>query len=513
MPLLPVNLPEGMYKNGTPYGRKTRWTDGNLVRWHDGSIRPIGGWLRRQANNGVDPVDDIDALVSDPTLEAVRDVFAWRDLGQNQLAVFGSNLALYFVDEVGDVTDITYAGYSALNSSKDAGTTAGYGQNPYGTGAFGASNPLIGQDPNPPDRWYFDNFGEILLTGSIRNGDIYELDLGTLTLSAVSNAPSDVADLCVTDQRQVFAVGTNGEPRRVQASEVEDRTDWTPATANQSIDRTLAGTGRLLRCLNVLRQVLILGENDAHVARYVGPPYVYSIDLVGENCGPLAAQSVARTDRFVAWWGERNFWLYDGSVQILQCEVIDFLYDDIDPQQISKITAFSNTDFNEIWWLYQSGSTTTTEVDSYVVWNYVKNTWNTGRIDRTAGIDKGVLLDMQMVSSDGEIYIHEQDDVLPDGTVFVESGALEMRNGEVNMGVKYIYPDTEGTGGVSFTLIGRQLPNATEYEYGPYAYQSEDPIPTRAMGRTIKMKVDFDDANSELGVVRLDLVNMNTPRR
>ena len=361
MTLIPLNLPPGMYKNGTPYSRKGRWIDGNLIRWQDGSLRPMGGWVRR-TSGGV----NIATLISDPTLEAVRDIFSWRDNSQGQNTVFGSNLALYHMSQGGTITDITYAGYTPNNSSKDADAQAGFGENPYGVGAYGAANNLEGQDPTPPDRWYTANFGEILLTGVRNNGGLYELDLGTLILSAVSGAPSQIQDIVVTDERQVMAIGGGGQPRRLQATDVEDRTDWTPATANQAIDRTIPGTGRLKRLVKVLRQVLILGENDAHVANYIGPPYVYSVDLAGENCGPLAAEAVAATDRFAVWWGERNSWIYDGSVQIIPCDVLDFLYDDIDTNQVSKISAFTNTDFSEIWWLYQSQSTATTEVDSYV---------------------------------------------------------------------------------------------------------------------------------------------------
>ena len=506
--LLPLDFPLGMYKNGTPYARKGRWEDGNLVRWHDGSIRPVGGWLRRQSS-GV----NISALISDPTLEAVRDIFSWRSNDQEQNTVLGSNLALYHMSQGGVITDITYAGYAAVNSSKDAQTTAGYGQNPYGVGAYGAANNLEGQDPTPPDRWYFGAFGEILLTGVRNNGDLHELDLGTLTLSAVSGAPTQIQALVVTDQRQVFVVGGDGEPRRVQASDIEDRTAWTPATANQAIDRVLPGTGRLLNVVNVLRNVLILGENDVHVASYIGPPYVFSIDLAGENCGPIAAEAVAQTDRFAVWWGERNFWLYDGSVQVLPCDVIDFLYDDIDENQVSKISCFTNTDFSEIWWLYQSTSTTTTEVDSYVVWDYKENHWYTGRINRTAGRDKGVLLKPIMIDADGLIWNHELEDVLPtgEGDVFVTSGAIELGNGDKNMAVRYIYPDNENQSDVTFELLARQFPNSTEYTFGPYVYNN--PVPTRAFGREIRLKVNFQQADSELGRVRFDVAPMGTGRR
>jgi len=506
MAILTVDLPPGMLKNGTPYSRRGRWTDGNLVRWHDGAIRPIGGWGRRTSSGA-----EIASLTVDPTLEAVRDIFAWRDLNQNQNVVFGSNLGLYHMNAGGVVTDITYAGFTPNNPDKDAIILTGYGAGPYGLGTYGADNNLGGSQPVPPDRWYSDNFGEVLLTGVRNNGGVYELDLGTLTLSAVTNAPSEVQDIVVTDQRQVMAIGGDGEPRRVQLSEVEDRTQWAPAISNQVIDRTLPGTGRLLRCVNVLRSVLILGETDAHVTRYLGPPYVVGVDLAGENCGPICAESVVKTDRFAVWWGSRSFWLYDGTVQQLPCDVIDFLYNDYDEGQASKITAFVNSDFSEIWWLYQSKSTTTTEVDSYVCWDYRENHWSTGRLDRTAGLDKGVTVRPIKVSSAGFIFNHELSDVFPDGDVFVKSGTLELPGGEQNMAVRYLYPDSETTSDLTFEFTAKQFPTDTEYSYGPYAYNN--PVSTRVLGRAVRFQANFQIAKSELGVVRLDVAPSGTGHR
>lgn len=507
MPPTPINLPPGYYRNGTPYSQRGRWVEGNHVRYHDGSVRPIGGWLRRQTDSGV----DIPPLIVDPDLEAVRDAFSWKSLTNVNHTVFGSNLNLFHMNAGGVITNITYAGY--LPSDKDSSIQAGYGQNPYGAGAYGTANNLIGQDPIPPARWYFDNFGEVLLTGSRLNGGVYELDLNTLTLSIVTNAPSTCQDLIVTEQRQVLVIGGEGQPRRVQSSDIENRNDWTPAIDNQSVDRTLAGTGKLLRCVNVLKQTLIIGEQDAHVVRYIGSPYVFAIDLVGENCGPLSAEAVSRTERFAVWWGPRNFWQYDGVLKPLPCDVIDFLADDVNFIQKGKVTSFTNALFNEVWWLYESISSTTGELDSYVIWNYLYNTWYTGKISRTTGLDRGVQAVPLMVDVGGNVFNHEQTNVLPadEGEVYIQSGTLDIANGRVNMMIRYIYPDVETLNGVTVTLIGKQFPSSPEYTYGPYSLFN--PTPTRARGRSIKQKITFTAANTEWGVPRFDIVDVGAGER
>jgi len=46
MPLLPIKIPPGFFRNSTQYQAKNRWYKGNLVRFSEGRMRPIGGWTR-----------------------------------------------------------------------------------------------------------------------------------------------------------------------------------------------------------------------------------------------------------------------------------------------------------------------------------------------------------------------------------------------------------------------------------------------------------------------------------
>ena len=54
MALIPVTPPAGIVKNGTDYGNKRRWVDGDLVRFENGYLKPIGGWekIRNTALTG-----------------------------------------------------------------------------------------------------------------------------------------------------------------------------------------------------------------------------------------------------------------------------------------------------------------------------------------------------------------------------------------------------------------------------------------------------------------------------
>lgn len=502
--LIPIDLPPGLYKNGTPYSAKGHWYDSNLVRFHDGSVRPIGGWIRRSESLAA---VSIPSLVANPAVEVVRDALAWRDNTGARKAVFGSNSALYLMNEGGVLQTITPAG--VFSGSSEPSVVTGYGSWPFGYGPYGISVATIDAEVNPPQRWAMDNWGEDLLTAQRGIGPIYKYSGGDLVATVVPNAPEDVNDLVVTNERIVMTFGGTGTPRLVQWCDQENREAWTATVSNQAGDQTLVGSGELLRGVNVLKQTLILSETDAHVARYIGPPYVYGFEVVGDNCGPVDANSLVAVDAFAVWIGAKNFWVFDGTVKPLECPVMDYINETANKDMWGKVVAYANNQYNEIWWHYQS--TSELEVDRYVYWNYRTNVWMVGALARTAGLGEHILGGVVLVDAAGFIYNHDVAGVLPIGDVFIESGPLELGVGEVNMAIRYVYPDTQLADTVSFTFFASQFPSAEEHTYGPYTYAN--PMATRVMGRQVRMRINGLTTPFEAGTMRLDVAPVSTGRR
>ena len=46
MALVEVTPPAGIVKNGTDYANKNRFVDGDLVRFENGYLKPLGGWTK-----------------------------------------------------------------------------------------------------------------------------------------------------------------------------------------------------------------------------------------------------------------------------------------------------------------------------------------------------------------------------------------------------------------------------------------------------------------------------------
>jgi hypothetical protein len=51
MPLVPLDIPAGVYRNGTEYESKGRWFDTNLVRWREGVLSQLADGSNSTARN------------------------------------------------------------------------------------------------------------------------------------------------------------------------------------------------------------------------------------------------------------------------------------------------------------------------------------------------------------------------------------------------------------------------------------------------------------------------------
>jgi hypothetical protein len=487
MPLIPLNIPAGQYRNGTEYQSQGRWRDGNLIRWHEGALRPIGGWRQRGTV-------DLTGIA--------RTMVAWEDNSNNRRVAFGTHDKLYSMTAGNTVSDITPAGFTA--GRVDATAFTGFSAGTFGSGLYG----LPAQDTGSILRattWSLENWGEYLLGCTADDGKIYEWQLDSGTPAAVlSNAPTSCSSVMVTEERFVFAFGANGNPRTVAWSDREDNNTWTPAATNEAGDIQIQTNGVILKGLRTRGQALILTDQDAHSATYQGPPFVYGFERVGTSCGLIAANAAASIDIGVIWMGQRSFFSYSGgAVQQLPCEVSDYVFSDMNNDQKSKVHAVVNSRFNEIWWFYPSASST--ECDRYVSFDYAENIWTTGNIDRTAGVDRGVFRQPLWIAADGVLYEQEIGFNYGAQVPFAETGPIAIGVGEQVMSARGMIPDEKTLGDVNATFKTRFHPTDVEREYGPYSMAN--PTSLRFTGRQVRMRVTGNAASDwRVGIMRLDVV-------
>lgn len=488
MALLTLQLPPGVYRNGTELQSSGRWYDANLIRWFQGTMRPIGGWRQKSAS-----------AVSG----AARALITWKDNSSDPWIGVGTHSGLYVMKVDGTIYNITPTGFSTAGTI-DTGTLVGYGNSLYGYEPYGVERTL-NLSTSPVSMWTLDTWGEYLVGVCNHDGKIYEWTLATGTPAAVvANAPEDNKAVMVTSERIMFALGAGGNPRKVKWCDQENNTDWTPTALNQAGDFELATTGTLLAGKRVRGIHLLWTDIDCHSATYIGQPYVYSFEKIGSGCGLISAQSVAIvSDATAIWMSKTGFWMYDGTVKPLASDVADYVFRNMNMAQASKCYAVHNGEFGEVWWFYPGEDSN--EIDHYVTYNYREGHWNIGQLTRFSGTGRGAFDKPLMMGSDGYIYEHEVGFDYSGGTLYAESGPVMIGSGDNIMSINQLIPDELNQGDVQATFKTKLYPNGTESTHGPYSLGN--PTSVRFTGRQVRVRVEaVNNNNWRVGTFRVNAI-------
>ncbi len=485
MALIPLDIPPGMRSMGTDLECAGRWTDCNLVRWREGSLRPVFGWRPR--------VDS--AFTSIP-----RAMHTWEDNSSDRHIVGGAYDSLTHINQLGVVSDITPAGLSA--GSESAGVNTGFGGGFFGVGYYGVERPDTGIY-GEATTWALDNFGQYLVGCSSWDGKLYEWELDTLSAATeITGAPTGCGSLVVTEERFLFALAADSNPRLVKWCDREDLSTWDPTAENEAGDFELQTSGQIMAGVRSKGQTLIVTDTDAHTATYQGPPFVYGFERVGTSCGLISRKAICAVGDSVFWMGTKEFYHFTGTdVLVLQCDVWDHVFGDINGPQSSKAWAVANAQESEIWFFYPSEDSN--EVNSYAFYNYKEGHWGAGRLDRTCGVDRGVYEHPMWAGVDMNLFEHEVGINYDGATIYAESGPISLGSGDNVFSVNKMYPDEISVGDVSATFKTRFYPNGEEREYGPYTMSA--PVDVRFTGRQIRMRIEGVSLSDwRVGINRLD---------
>ena len=458
-------------------------------------------------NSGTKVFDSTNGVWSYPdnvTLNAPpRGSIAWSDNNFNPNLAAGTYQKLFHLNGVSTLTDITPTNF--VTGSVDSNTNSGFGGYYYGLSNFGTQRPdnAIGAEATS---WSVDNWGEYLV--AVPSNDyaaktIYEWQLNPAAVALpLANSPKCNA-LVVSEDRFILALAADDNPRLIKWCDREDNTAWTASAINEAGDYLLNSSGEILLGINTRGRVLILTTTDAHAAAYSGPPVVYGFEQIGGQCGGVSRHCAVAIDEGAFWMSYNGFFAYNGSAVVeMPCDVQDYVFEDINRSEITKVFCVDNSQYNELWWFYPSGSST--ENDRYVIYDYKERHWNAGIIDRTSGVDIGVFTNPIWFGADGAVYDHERGFYHGGSSPYIESGPISMGEGEQVMNVISLIPDEKSLGDVTATFKTRYYPTDTERSYGPFTMAN--PTSVRFQGRQIRMRLDGENLVSwKAGKMRIEV--------
>ena len=390
--------------------------------------------------------------------------------------------------------------------------------------------------------WSHDNFGEDLII-NVRDNNIYYWDKtnGTGTravelssLSESNKAPTVAKQIMVSDRdRHVIAFGCDSEvnagvqdPLLIRFCDQENVREWQSLVTNTAGDLRIGSGSKIVTAVETRQQILVYTDVSLHAMQFLGPPFTFGINAISENitiAGPLA--SIAVEDN-VFWMGAEEFYVYAGSVQRLPCSVRDYVFTDINSDQLEKVTAGVNSAFAEVVWYYPSASSS--ENDRYVTYNYQQKIWYYGNLSRTVWLDRGVNADPIAASDDHYLYLHEIG--FDDGstepvsaiTAFIESSQMDLGEGDSFAFMRRLIPDvtfrnsTADTPSATMTLKVRNFPGGAYLasDAGTISKtasvpleQFTDQVHLRLRGRSFALRMESQSAGVtwRLGSPRVDI--------
>jgi hypothetical protein len=467
--------------------------------------------------------------------------------------IIGSELITYTGNSGGTLTGLTRGANGTTAASHSSGATVTDASNFFAWNAA-ASGDIV----TAPGLWSLDNFGNKLIA-TINGGESFEWDSNPIganntRATIITGAPTASAFTLVStpDRHLIFfgtetTIGTKStqDPMFVRFSSQEDINTYAPSATNTAGTQRLADGSKIVGAIRGRDAIYVWTDTALFTMRFVGPPFTFSFQQVGTNCGLIGQNAAVEVDGTAYWMSENGFFRYAGRLESLPCLVEDHVFDDINTIPKQHINAGLNNLFGEVVWFYpNSGSGT---VNRMVTYNYLDSSnerpvWTTGTLARTAWQDSAVFgkphateYDSSAETSDSDVnYVHGNTDgattyyehetglnqvKLGQTTAIaanIESGNFDIGaqglngDGEFMMKIRRVIPDfLAQTGDARVTLNLRDFPNdtAASSTLGPFTITSgTQKIDTRARAREISLKVENTSTSQfwKLGTFRID---------
>ena len=215
------------------------------------------------------------------------------------------------------------------------------------------------------------------------------------SLADASDVPLVQNYFTISDaSRFVLAFGTNPigstemDPMLIRWSDQENAANWTPTATTQAGDIRLSHGSEIVTAMQVRQEIVVWTDSSLYSLQYLGPPYIWGSQLLGDNLSIAGPNATALASGISFWMGVDKFYMYDGSIKTLRCDLRQFIFEDINKSQFDQVYASTNEGFNEVWWFYCSENSTV--VDRYVTYNYAEDVWCYGTMGRTAWLDSGL---------------------------------------------------------------------------------------------------------------------------
>jgi hypothetical protein len=349
---------------------------------------------------------------------------------------------------------------------------------------------------------------------------------------------------------------------QVRWSDQNTLVTWTPAITNQAGGIRLSHGSVIVTAIQTRQEILVLTDAAIYSFQYLGAPYVWSSQILGDNISIASPNAIATANNVSYWMGTDKFYMYSGRVETLPCALRDYIFNNLNLNQAFQFAASTNEGYNEIWFFYVTITGTTSDggngtgtpaapntlIDRYVIYNHLERTWYYGTFNGTTVRSRTAWLDSPLrsqpiaaigynssnVYTNGAVVYHETTvDNNETGTpvaidAYVQSSDFDIGDGH-NFGFVWrLIPDitfngsTTATPSTNFTVRPRAFPGSnystsqspavdsalsfastTTYNVQQFTQQ----VYVRIRGRQMAFKISSSDLGTQwqLGTPRIDV--------
>jgi hypothetical protein len=389
--------------------------------------------------------------------------------------------------------------------------TGAYGLGAYGVGSFVAGAGIIGNLRT----WSLDNFGEDLLA-SPNGRSLYHWDRTSgpnVRAVLVPEAPNTIERMLISPTARhviAFGAGTGSaaapgdpDPLLIRWASSEDFTDWTPLSTNTAGDLRLDVGSEIITAIESRGDILTMTDQSLHAMQFISGEFVFALRHLGQSVTVIGPNAAIDVNGIMMFMGEDDFLMYDGVLRVMECEVRNTVFDDINLDQGRKSYASVNKLFTEVWWVYSAEGSQAN--DRYVKYNYYDKVWDFGTIERSAFHDSSALFNQKPYGTfDGKIFIHETgvDETDPENNVtpmlsFIDSYDMDVDEGTYHALIRKMIPDFKRlVGSVDLSLTAKAYPSSGGVEVvnkGPFTIAPTTPfVNPRIKGRQISFRIESD---------------------
>jgi hypothetical protein len=308
----------------------------------------------------------------------------------------------------------------------------------------------------------------------------------------------------VTPERFVQIFGAHdavngGDFRRFAWCNQEDYTDWDYLdVTKQAGFLDIEPASPIVCAIATKTGTLIWTAKKIYRSRFLGLPYVYNYEEIGENCTPWSPQSMTSTASMTVWMSQQGPYSYDGtSVLPVQCPVRAWVDDDIDLLNVREQGCCVHVaPFNEVWWFFpQNRENNPAGFNTRAIYfNYKEGWWSMARMARSAGVTASYTA--HTIMANGTVaYRHEDGQIYNDCELpWVETFDINGTSGGRLWTVKQLIPDVDGAASnLLYSLFYRNSRSvgAPEIRTPQRGVRSDGYVDFRSTGRDIRFRIDL----------------------